>query len=128
FLCRTGQKDCSSCDCSTSKDLDLLLHAKAIIRQEYLNPPSLHHLALMVGTNECKLKNGFKKLFGTTVFGYLFDYRMDLACKYLLDSDKTIQDIALLTGYEHHSHFSMAFKRKFCISPQAYRQMQRKSY
>jgi AraC-like DNA-binding protein len=126
FLCRTGQKDCSSCNCCTPKDNDLLFHAKAIIEQEYLKPPSLHRLALMVGTNECKLKNGFKKLFGTTVFGHLFNYRMDLACRYLLDSDETIQDIALLTGYEHHSHFSMAFKRKFCISPQAYRQMQRK--
>jgi AraC-like DNA-binding protein len=126
FLCRTGQKDCSSCNCYTPKDNDLLHHAKAIIEQEYLNPPSLHRLALMVGTNECKLKHAFKKLFGTTVFGYLFDYRMDLACQYLLDSDKTIQDIALLTGYEHHSHFSMAFKRKFYVSPQEYRNQMRR--
>jgi AraC-like DNA-binding protein len=122
FLCRADRP----CDCCTSRDSDLLHHAKAIIERDYRNPPSLHRLALMVGTNECKLKHGFKNLFGTTVFGYLFDYRMEIACRHLLDSDKTIQDIALLTGYEHHSHFSMAFKRKFCTSPQAYRQTQKK--
>jgi AraC-like DNA-binding protein len=121
FLCNAGRP----CDCCTPKDNDLLHHAKAIIEQEYLNPPSLHQLALLVGTNECKLKHGFKSLFGTTVFGHLFDYRMEMACRHLLDSDKSIQEIASLTGYEHHSHFSMAFKRKFYVSPQAYRQRQK---
>jgi AraC-like DNA-binding protein len=125
FLFRIEQNDCLLCNCYTPRDNDLLHHAKAIIEQEYLNPPSLHQLALMVGTNECKLKHGFKNLFGATVFGHLFDYRMEMACRYLLDSDKSIQEIASLTGYEHHSHFSMAFKRKFCVSPQAYRQRQK---
>jgi AraC-like DNA-binding protein len=75
----------------------------------------------MVGTNECTLKNGFKTLFGTTVFGYLFNYRMKLAGQYLSDTDKTIQEIAGLVGYEYLSHFSTAFKRKFYVSPQQYR-------
>ena len=121
FLCRKEQKDCLSCHCYSPKDDDLFLHVKAIIEREYLNPPSLRSLALMVGTNECKLKNGFKNRFGATVFGYLFDYRMEIACRYLSDTDKSIQEIADLTGYEHHSHFSTAFKRKFCVSPQEYR-------
>ncbi|MDR3251414.1 MAG: AraC family transcriptional regulator, partial [Tannerella sp.] len=98
-----------------------LIHAKEIIEQEYRHPPSLRNLALMAGTNECKLKNGFKELFGVTVFGHLFNYRMNLATRYLLDTEKTIQDIAELVGYEHQSHFSTAFKRKFAVSPQEYR-------
>jgi AraC-like DNA-binding protein len=75
----------------------------------------------MVGTNECTLKNGFKRLFGDTVFGYLFDYRMEMARNYLLDTGKTMQEIAELVGYEYHSHFTTAFKRKFGVSPQEYR-------
>jgi AraC-like DNA-binding protein len=121
FLCRLKQKDCATCHCYTPKDRDLLLHAKSIVEQEYLNPPSLHELALIVGTNECTLKNGFKRLFGATVFGYLFDYRMEMACKYLLGADKTVQEIAELVGYDYHSHFTTAFKRKFGLSPQEYR-------
>ncbi|MDR0750669.1 MAG: AraC family transcriptional regulator [Tannerellaceae bacterium] len=37
------------------------------------------------------------------------------------DTDKTIQEIADLTGYEYQSHFTTAFKRKFYVSPQEYR-------
>jgi AraC-like DNA-binding protein len=120
FLCR-NEKDCKHCDDCLSRDRDKLIRAKEIIEQFYQSPPSLHELSLMVGTNECTLKNGFKTLFGTTVFGYLFNYRMKLAGQYLSDTDKTIQEIAGLVGYEHQSHFSTAFKRKFCVSPQQYR-------
>ncbi len=121
FLCQKGQKDCSCCSCFSSKDNDLFIRAKEIIEKEYSNPPSLHTLALMVGTNECKLKNGFKSLFGTTVFGYLFEYRMGKACTLLLDSEMTVLEIGNSIGYEHQSHFSTAFKRRFGISPIEYR-------
>jgi AraC-like DNA-binding protein len=120
FLCRK-ENGCKRCDSYSPRNNDKLIHAKEIIEQRYQNPPSLRELSLMTGTNECMLKNGFKSLFGTTIFGYLFDYRMKLAGLYLSDTDKTIQEIAGLVGYEHPSHFSTAFKRKFCLSPQQYR-------
>lgn len=120
LVCRTSM-DCSACTRYSSKDNDKLFCVKEIIEQQYQDPPSLHQLALMAGTNVCKLKTGFRTLFGTTVFDYLFDYRMELACKYLLDSDKQVQEIAENIGYEYHSHFSTAFKRKFGLSPLEYR-------
>ncbi|MDR0394361.1 MAG: AraC family transcriptional regulator [Tannerella sp.] len=120
FLCR-NEKNCDHCDNCLSRDRDKLIQAKEIIEQLHQSPPSLRELSLMIGTNECKLKNGFKTLFGTTVFGYLFNYRMNLTCRYLLDTDMTIQEIANTIGYEYHSHFTTAFKRKFHISPQEYR-------
>ncbi len=121
FLCQADDKECALCSCCAAKCKDKFMDAKAIIEQQYLDPPSIHRLALMVGTNECTLKKGFKELFGTTVFGHIFDYRMDLACRYLLDSDITVQEIGLSVGYDHHSHFSRAFKKKFGLSPLEYR-------
>jgi AraC-like DNA-binding protein len=127
FLCRR-EKGGGRCGGHAPRgENDKFVRTKEILEQRYRNPPSLHELSLMVGTNECTLKNGFKKLFGTTVFGYLFDYRMMLACRYLWDTDKAIQEIADLVGYEHQSHFSTAFKRKFCVSPQQYRASSRSS-
>jgi AraC-like DNA-binding protein len=126
FTCRSESKDCSACSCYSSRDKDMFFMAKSMIEQQYRNPPSLCKLALMVGTNVDKLKKGFKILFGTTVFGYLSDYRMNLASQYLLDTDKTIQEIADTIGYEYHSHFTTAFKRKFYVSPQEYRNQMRK--
>jgi AraC-like DNA-binding protein len=106
----------------TYKYREILVQARQIMEQRYMNPPSLRRLATMVGTNECTLKKGFKTLFGVTVYGYLFNYRMDMACRYLSDSNKTIQEIASLVGYEYPSHFSTAFRRKFSSTPAKYRQ------
>jgi AraC-like DNA-binding protein len=46
---------------------------------------------------------------------------MEMACRYLLDTDRTVQEIAELVGYEYHSHFTTAFRRKFGVSPVEYR-------
>ena len=81
-------------------DRDKIYQARDIICSEYLNPPSLHDLALRVGTNECTLKAGFKEAFRTTVFNYLFDYRMNIAIHYLLDTNKSIGEVAGLVGYD----------------------------
>ena len=102
-------------------DRDKIYQARDIICSEYLNPPSLHDLALRVGTNECTLKAGFKEAFRTTVFNYLFDYRMNIAIHYLLDTNKSIREVAGLVGYEHQAHFCTAFKRKFNVTPSEYR-------
>lgn len=101
-------------------DRDKIYQARDIICSEYLNPPSLHDLALRVGTNECTLKAGFKEAFRTTVFNYLFDYRMNIAIHYLLDTNKSIGEVAGLVGYEHQAHFCTAFKRKFNVTPSEY--------
>lgn len=102
-------------------DRDKIYQARDIICSEYLNPPSLHDLALRVGTNECTLKAGFKEAFRTTVFNYLFDYRMNIAIHYLLDTNKSIGEVAGLVGYEHQAHFCTAFKRKFNVTASEYR-------
>lgn len=102
-------------------DRDKIYQARDIICSEYLNPPSLHDLALRVGTNECTLKAGFKEAFRTTVFNYLFDYRMNIEIHYLLDTNKSIGEVAGLVGYEHQAHFCTAFKRKFNVTPSEYR-------
>lgn len=102
-------------------DRDKIYQARDIICSEYLNPSSLHDLALRVGTNECTLKAGFKEAFRTTVFNYLFDYRMNIAIHYLLDTNKSIGEVAGLVGYEHQAHFCTAFKRKFNVTPSEYR-------
>ncbi|MBV4226270.1 AraC family transcriptional regulator [Parabacteroides distasonis] len=102
-------------------DRDKIYQARDIICSEYLNPPSLHDLALRVGTNECTLKAGVKEAFRTTVFNYLFDYRMNIAIHYLLDTNKSIGEVAGLVGYEHQAHFCTAFKRKFNVTPSEYR-------
>lgn len=100
---------------------DKVHDAKDILLSRYQDMPSLHELAVMVGTNECTLKKAFKHEFGTTIFQYLFDYRMELAAHYLLDTNLSIADIDMRLGYDYQSHFCTAFKRKFGVSPIVFR-------
>ncbi len=100
---------------------DKIHNARDIILSRYQDMPSLHDLAMMVGTNECTLKKAFKQEFGTTVFQFLYDFRMNLAVHYLLDTSLPIFDIGIRLGYDYQSHFCTAFKRKHGVSPMEYR-------
>ncbi|ERN42437.1 AraC-type DNA-binding domain-containing protein [Rubidibacter lacunae KORDI 51-2] len=108
-----------------SEDLGRLHDAKEILIERSVEPPSLVELARQVGLNDRKLKQGFRKLFGTTVFGYLQDYRMQQAKQLLHDSDLSIASVATTVGYKNPEAFSTAFRRKFHISPKGYQLSQR---
>ncbi len=123
FLLQLQQKDNQQCcNCARYQHYtDQINQAKDIIEKQFKNPPSIHELALAVGMSATLLKASFKLLFGTTIYGYIYEYRMGIARNLLKQTPYTIAEIAEQSGYEHASHFTTAFKRKFQISPAAYR-------
>ena len=107
--------------CKTHTDIDKIHEVSERLIHNLRYTPSISELAREIGMNEKKLCYGFKEVFGNTIFGYLYDYKMQLAQQLLLHTDKSIGEIALQCGYEYLSHFSTAFKRKFGLSPQEMR-------
>lgn len=103
-----------------SDEVARLHQAKEILIDNFSSPPSLMDLARQVGLNDRKLKQGFQQVFGTTVFGYLQNYRMQQARQLLQNSDITIASVAAAIGYRNSEAFSVAFQRQFAISPKAY--------
>ena len=101
-------------------DIERLYAAKDILINKINNPPSLVELARQIGLNERKLKQGFRQVFGTTVFGYLQDYRLQQAQELLKKQDISIARVATAVGYTNPEAFSVAFRRKFAVSPKAY--------
>jgi len=85
------------------------------------SPPTLTDLARQVGINDCTLKRRFRQVFGTTVFGYLHNYRMEQARTLLLENQLTIAAIAHRVGYNNLCAFSTAFRKKFGMSPREMR-------
>lgn len=73
-------------------------------------PHTLADLARHHFLNEFKLKKGFREYFGTTVFGYLRQRRMEYAYKRLTETHDTIIEIANTAGYSNASHFARAFQ------------------
>ena len=98
-------------------DIEKIYAAKAWLKQNIDSPATLAEIAKAVGTNEFKLKKGFKEVFGTTVFDYLLKLRMERAMQLLKDTNKSIAEIAHLTGYSSHSSFTNAFTKHFGFSP-----------
>lgn len=104
-----------------ASDVERIHHAGEILLSHLEAPPSLMELARLVGLNDYKLKIGFRQVFGTTVFGYLYQYRMQRARALLVAGERSVSAVAELVGYTNLSAFSTAFKRKFGISPNAYK-------
>lgn len=102
-------------------DIDRIHQAKEILLHQFENPPSLMALARQVGLNDCTLKRGFKQVFGTTVFGYLHQYRMEQARSLLLNKQCSVTEVARRVGYNNACAFSTAFRKKFGVSPRAVR-------
>ncbi len=98
-------------------DIDKIKFAAQLIRENIDNPFTIVELARKVGVNQTKLKEGFKTVFGDTVFGYLQEIRMNKARHYLADTSLSIQEISHLSGYQNVSNFSIAFKRIFGYPP-----------
>ncbi|MDZ8084278.1 MAG: AraC family transcriptional regulator [Nostoc sp. DedQUE12b] len=99
------------------KTITRLDYAREILISHLENPPSLLELAAMVGVSTRTLKRGFPELFGTTVFGYLTDRRMDCAEQLLRQGSITVAEVANQVGYSNPGHFAAAFKRRFYITP-----------
>ncbi|MBV6622428.1 MAG: helix-turn-helix transcriptional regulator [Rivularia sp. (in: Bacteria)] len=101
------------------EQIDSIYQAREIVINNFSNPPSLLALARQVNLNDCTLKKGFQQIFGTTVFGYLHDYRMERAKELLLEAN-AVNKVARTVGYSSHSAFMSAFRKKFGVNPSVY--------
>jgi YesN/AraC family two-component response regulator len=67
----------------------------------------------------CRL---FKKRTGKSFVEYLNEVRIATACKYLLDTDWSISEVAYNSGYKTVSNFNKLFKNITGYSPTAYKE------
>lgn len=94
--------------------------AKDIVISRMAEPPSLNELSDEIGLNLKKLKEGFKQIYGDSVFSFLFDYKMEIARKLLKSGELNVNEVGLKVGYSTSSHFISAFKKKYGTTPKKY--------
>ena len=85
-----------------------------------VEPPSLQELANEVDLSLKKLKEGFKQIYGDSVYSFLFDYKMEVARKLLEAGKHNVNEVGLKVGYSTASHFITAFKKKYGTTPKKY--------
>ena len=68
----------------------------------------------------------FKKQTGNSFIQYLNNYRLEIASKLLIESNKKITDIALLVGFDNIPYFIRSFNKKYKMSPSNFRKTKSK--
>jgi two-component system response regulator YesN len=84
----------------------------------------LHNLAAEFQLSEKYLSHYFKDQTGENFSAYLENLRIDKVVELMKDDNLTIKVIADMAGYDRTNTFYRAFKRKFGLSPTAYREQQ----
>lgn len=98
-------------------DMQKIREARDIIIERMIDPPSLIELSRMIGMNDFKLKSGFKEIYGTTVFSYLRDKRLEKALLLLQHGNLNVNETSCAVGYSNSSYFSEVFREKYGINP-----------
>lgn len=103
-----------------SEEMQKITRAKNILIDNMISPPTIQELSGLIGLNTKKLKEGFKQVYGNTIYGFLIDHKMEYAQK-LLDKDiYNVNEVSAKVGYSAASHFIAAFKKKYGVTPKQY--------
>jgi AraC-like DNA-binding protein len=85
------------------------------------SPPSIPELARKLSLNATTMKRGFKKIFGEPIYAHHRNMCLERAAMMLLNTNKSIIEIALEVGYSNSGSFGYAFKQRYGVSPSIYR-------
>lgn len=102
----------------TSKEADRIFD---FIHSHYAEPLTLDEIAARFATNRTSLNALFRRACGTSVMAYLNSARMEVAAALLRDTELPIGDIAIRAGFADEAYFSRAFRKRYSLSPLAYR-------
>lgn len=91
------------------------------LKINYRNKITLSNVAAQVCMTDESFSRFFSKLMNKTFFSFLNEYRINVACKLLIESDLSIARICDQCGYESVSFFFRQFKRFKNCSPQYFR-------
>ena len=121
----TAQDDSDQPGKLKPEDVERVHYARELLLTQLNNPPSLMELARQLGLNDFKLKRGFRQVFGTTVFGYLHQHRLEQARELLEMENLNVTEVARQVGFADRSYFAAAFRKKFGMNPSVYQRQRR---
>jgi AraC-like DNA-binding protein len=91
------------------------------IKDNYQNEIKLAEIAKMVNMSESAFSHYFKKRTSQSFTKYLQEYRLGVVTKYLTETNRPINEVCYLAGFNSLSNFNRFFKRKYNISPKEFR-------
>ena len=121
YFNRSEDADIEQCPFLADEDnVKRIKQAKEIIIERMAEPPTLTELSEEIGLSLKKLKEGFKQIYGDSVYSFLFEHKMEYARKMLETGEHNVNEVGLKVGYSTASHFISAFKKKYGTTPKKY--------
>lgn len=106
---------------SGRKNIEKLKSVIKHVELHYASHMSISDMASLAGFSESHFMKFFKQTMGTSFTTYLNEYRLTMATRLLLQSDETVLAIAQMVGFDNLSYFNRAFKKRYGVTPSAYR-------
>lgn len=101
----------------TSNNIDRI---QGYVAKNYRSRITLKDVSSLVAMTEETFCRFFKKSFNKSFFTFLNEYKVKLACKLLIESNKQVSEIAFECGYESLPFFYRQFKKFMGCSPLVY--------
>ena len=109
--------------CCCGRDAAVMERVAQDLKENLGQPHSIASLARRHFINECSLKQEFKRHYGTTLFAYLRQKRMERALALLRRDHCSVLEAATAVGYSNPSHFARAFRAVHAINPRDARRL-----
>ena len=106
------------------EDKDLMLNITRIIHQQMDNDSlTLDFIAGELALSKMQLYRKMKELIGQTPTEYIRSIRLKQAEKLLKTTNKTVQEIMFVCGFNNKAHFYREFAKKYHLTPKEYRNL-----
>lgn len=97
--------------------------AKAYIDEHYMEKLSLEDVAKAFFIDKHYLARLFKQQYGVTLVAYVQQVRITHAKRFLRFTDKSIEDIGVMCGFDELNYFSRVFKKLEGVTPSEFRKL-----
>lgn len=106
---------------SNKSVVDKINRARIIMRNNLTSPPPLENIALQLGVSYSWFRKAFKKYTGISPAQFQMSLRLQHAKHLLMNSDKSISEIAYELNFESTGQFSTFFRHKTGTTPKEFR-------
>jgi AraC family transcriptional regulator len=84
-------------------------------------PVLVADLCALIARSEAHFSRSFKRTFGESPHAFVIRRRLELAARYMLQTDASLSDIALRCGFTDQAHLSKLFRQSTGQTPAAWR-------
>lgn len=110
-------------DNSAQKNLFQLGSVLGEIQRNFKKPLNINGLSEKAAMSPSSFYRSFRKTMGVSPIEYILSLRLTHARNLLESSDKNISEIAEESGFQDSNYFTRMFRKKFGISPRAFRKL-----